>query len=108
MTRFEQLDIQQFEQEVRARFDEMAELLVRKRKSYGPSNLVRFGPIGIAIRAGDKVDRLATMCQNNEQSTADGESMEDAWMDLIGYGVLGLMLTQMEREPTTPTHVIDF
>jgi hypothetical protein len=72
-------------------FDEMIGLLVKKRKAYGPGNLVRFGAIGIVIRASDKIDRLANLLKAGETTSADGESIEDAFKDLVGYGVLGLL-----------------
>lgn len=72
-------------------FGEMTDLLIAKRRSYGTTNLTRFGGIGIVIRASDKIDRLATMYRNGETESADGDAMEDAWRDLIGYGALGLL-----------------
>jgi hypothetical protein len=71
--------------------EEMVNLLISKRKSYGLHNLVRFGAIGIVIRASDKVDRLATMLKAGETASADGDSIEDAFKDLVGYGILGLL-----------------
>jgi hypothetical protein len=71
--------------------DEMIALLLSKRKSYGPHNLIRFGAMGIVIRASDKIDRLATMLKAGETASDDGDSIEDAFKDLIGYGILGLL-----------------
>lgn len=96
-TRFEELSIEEFEREVRDRFEQMTQLLVAKRLSYGTSNLVRHGPIGVVIRASDKIDRLTNMCHEGATANVDGDTMDDAWADLIGYGVLGLLLTQLER-----------
>lgn len=72
-------------------FNEMIQLLLKKRKAYGPGNLVRFGGMGIVIRASDKIDRLANLLKAGETVSADGDSIEDAFMDLCGYGVLGLL-----------------
>lgn len=80
-----------FERELDTAFNEMIDLLVKKRQAYGPHNLIRFGGIGIAIRASDKIDRLANLYQRGEVESADGECIEDAFKDLIGYGVLGLL-----------------
>jgi hypothetical protein len=96
MTTFEQLTLSEFARCVEAINDEMAVLLENKRKSYGPHNLTRFGTIGIAIRASDKVERLATLLNAGNTVAADGDSIEDAWMDLIGYGILGLMYTRLQ------------
>ncbi len=83
--------IDPFEHNLRDAFDEMVELLVKKRKAYGPGNLVQFGSLGIAVRASDKVYRLANLLQSGEKTSADGESIEDAFRDLCGYGILGLL-----------------
>lgn len=84
-------DLEQFEKNLTEAFDEMKALLISKRKAYGPSSLIRFGGMGIAIRASDKIDRLANMYKAGESDSADGESIEDAFKDLCGYGVLGLL-----------------
>lgn len=98
---FENLTPEELGEAVTRHFDDMTSLLIAKRRSYGPHNLTRFGPIGIIIRASDKIDRLTTMCQNDTVASADGDTMDDAWRDLIGYAVLGLLLTQMQREAAT-------
>lgn len=95
MTRFEQLSIDDFNEIVGSVSAEMQDLLSRKRRSYGPHNLTRFGLIGIVIRAGDKIERLATMTKDGVDHNVDGDSMEDALKDLIGYGILGLMYYRM-------------
>jgi len=69
------------------------QMLIQKRKGYGPpSNLLRFGEIGIVIRTSDKLDRLQNFINNGEQGLTEGKT--DAWKDIIGYGVLGLMNDQ--------------
>lgn len=80
-----------FERELDDAFAEMKALLIAKRQAYGPSNLIRFGGMGIVIRAGDKVDRLANLYKAGETVSADGDTIEDAFRDLCGYGVLGLL-----------------
>jgi hypothetical protein len=84
-------DLVVFETNLRAAFEEMVALLLAKRQAYGPGNLVRFGAISIVIRASDKIDRLANLLKAGETTSADGESIEDAFRDLVGYGVLGLL-----------------
>lgn len=102
--RFEQLSPDEFQSELVDITDKMCNLLSSKRRSYGPHNLTRFGLTGIVIRASDKIERLATMTQQGVQESNDGDSMEDALMDLIGYGILGLMyyrLNVMEKPDGT-------
>lgn len=72
-------------------FGRMIDLLCLKRASYGPGNLIRFGAIGIVVRASDKIERLANMHRDGADANPDGDTAEDAWRDLIGYGVLGLL-----------------
>ena len=90
-TKFETLTIQQFADMVMDEYDAMTNLLRSKRESYGPSNLTRFGTLGILIRASDKVERLSTLLQSGETTSADGDSIEDAWKDLLGYATLALV-----------------
>lgn len=97
-TRFEDMDDDKFEAALRDQFDKMADLLMSKRRSYGRSNLTTFGAIGIIVRASDKIQRLKTMSESGMDRNVDGDSMDDAWRDLIGYGVLGLIYTRLERD----------
>lgn len=92
-------DLAQFEANLRDAFEEMVRLLVAKRRSYGPANLVRFGSAGIVIRAGDKVDRLWRLVQSGSSVSADGDTIDDAFRDLVGYGVLGLLHRQGNLVP---------
>lgn len=68
---------------------EAVELLERKRRDYGPYNLKRFGEKGIVIRLGDKFDRLVNLVVVGKEPA--NEAVEDTWMDVIGYGILGLL-----------------
>jgi hypothetical protein len=88
---FETLTIEEFEREAAAAADDLVALLVSKRKSYGPANLTRFGLVGIAIRASDKVERIATMTREGVVASDDGDSLDDAFRDLAGYGLLGVI-----------------
>ncbi len=92
---FEQQSIDEFSDSTMEAFEEMRDLLVSKRQSYGPHSLTRFGLTGIVIRASDKIERLVTMAQSGTTENADGDSMEDALKDLIGYGLLGLLYYRM-------------
>jgi hypothetical protein len=88
---------EQFEERLNHAAVEIIALLMKKRRAYGASNLLRFGPVGIAIRASDKIDRLANMLQDGEAIGGE-EGIEDAWMDLIGYGLLGLLDYRERRQ----------
>lgn len=62
----------------------VARLLARKRVDYGCNNIVEFGQIGIAIRAMDKYHRIVNITKRDGE-TAVGESIDDAYVDIIGY-----------------------
>jgi hypothetical protein len=88
----------QFEEDLTRQFRDMRSLLVKKRQSYGNQNLVKFGTFGIVVRMSDKIERLVTMHRDGTSENADGDSMKDAFRDLIGYGVLALLLMEEDEE----------
>lgn len=85
-------EIQQFRDQLTRVFTDMTDLLVRKRESYGPGNLTRFGTFGIVVRASDKIERLVNMHEAGATANPDGDSMKDAFRDLIGYAALALLM----------------
>ena len=46
---------------------------------------------GIQIRLNDKVNRLKNLFKNGENFVKD-ESVEDTFMDIANYGIIGLLL----------------
>ena len=88
---FETLDADMFEQQLRDEAETIIELLVAKRKSYGSKNFTEFGDLGVLIRMNDKFKRLIHMQQSNLSTTEVGESVEDAYSDIIGYSLLVLL-----------------
>lgn len=83
--------------------NDMAALLIKKQKDYGPLNILEFGQVGLIVRMFDKVARLKNLISKSK-STSDllssnsvaNESIIDTLMDLIGYSTIGLML--LERD----------
>lgn len=90
-------DLDIFERNVRSIFEDMTELLVSKRRSYGPSNLVEDGGYGILIRDSDKTSRLRTMYKSGTYANDDGDSMMDAWRDKLGYATLAILMETEEH-----------
>lgn len=93
---FENMSIEQFNDEVAYILDGINDLLTRKRQSYGPGNLTRHGEVGIIVRMGDKMQRLDNyaeklMSGRVEEVFADGESIQDCYRDIIGYATLALL-----------------
>jgi len=85
-----------FEQDVDDVVKEVKELLLRKRNDYGTENISRFGELGVVIRLSDKLDRLINLVVKPKLSGEGGnavnnEPVDDTWLDIIGYGILGLL-----------------
>jgi hypothetical protein len=70
---------------------EYLELWKTKQNSYGPGNIAAFGDAGCAIRAMDKVQRLRRHYFLGKDVTLANETIEDTWLDLLGYAAMGLM-----------------
>jgi len=64
--------------------------LCSKQNDYGPDNIARFSHKGLILRLHDKVARLENLVANNRAAT--NEPVEDTYMDIIGYSIIGLML----------------
>lgn len=72
--------------------DEMKDLIKAKNRTYGDTNIIKMGKLGVLTRIEEKVERLRHMIENNID---DKESKEDSWKDIAGFGIIGVML---ERE----------
>lgn len=73
--------------------DEVTQTIIRKQKDYGPNNIRKspFGPlIGLTIRIYDKVARLANLSTSSRKP--ENESLRDTFLDIAGYGIIGLMI----------------
>ena len=67
---------------------EIADLVIKKQKDYGHENILAFGELGILIRTNDKMARLKNLI-GKEGVT---EPRLDAWVDIVGYGIIALLL----------------
>ncbi len=67
---------------------EIADVVINKQRDYGKDNILAFGELGVLIRANDKIARLKNLL-NKEGVT---EPRIDAWVDIIGYGIVALLL----------------
>lgn len=65
--------------------DEVLELVAERGRKYGPGNIREFGELGVLVRLSDKLSRL----RHTTENFAD-ETSADSWMDVIGYGLIGL------------------
>lgn len=73
---------------------ELADLAYRtvcsKQADYGHANIDRFGIEGIKVRLSDKICRINNLAARDPQN----ESLFDSWLDIVGYCVIGLMVTE--------------
>ncbi len=76
-------------------YAEALEVLIKKQLDYGPKNISNSpgGPMmGLTVRLHDKISRLAHLLENNIDP--NNESIEDTFLDIANYGMIGLMITQ--------------
>jgi len=71
--------------------NEIADMLDRKQRSYGPRNILKFGAAGLAVRMWDKVARFVNIRSRKHQDYYF-ESFEDTKIDMVGYVVVAVML----------------
>ena len=67
---------------------EVADLVIEKQHDYGKDNILAFGEFGVLVRTNDKIARLKNLI-GKEGIT---EPRIDAWVDIIGYGIIALLL----------------
>lgn len=64
--------------------------VTKKQIDYGTGNVLAFGHVGLIVRQSDKIARLKNLIAKDSNGTV--EPMADAWLDLVGYSLVGLML----------------
>ena len=77
-------------EEVLERLGAYALMFYRKQLDYGVENISKFGKLGVLVRLNDKIERLNSLWR--EGAVPEHESVEDTLYDIIGYGVIGLLL----------------
>ena len=82
--------------------EEMYEIFARKHMDYGLNNIAlggnltnqedkKFSLTGLCIRLTDKISRLKNLLINGK-NFVEGESMEDTFIDIANYGIIGLLV----------------
>ncbi len=74
---------------------EALELFTRKNKDYGDA-FATYGPIGVLVRLGDKIQRLLSIT-NNGITLVSNESLRDTLMDLHNYSAMSIMLMDSDK-----------
>lgn len=75
---------------------EASKLFERKNKDYGDA-FANYGPIGVIVRMGDKINRL-TSVTNNGINLIKTESIRDTLIDLHNYAAMAIMLMDEKNE----------
>lgn len=90
-----------FEEDVLALYQEAYQLLLKKHKDYGPKNISEApgGALnGLLVRMHDKMARLKHLTYNKPGQTPNYESVEDTFIDIANYAIIGLMVLQGKWE----------
>ena len=66
------------------------ELFKRKNADYGDS-FANYGPVGVIVRMGDKIQRLSSVSKNGVV-LVNNESLRDTLIDLHNYAAMAIML----------------
>ena len=75
------------------------ELFKKKNADYGDS-FANFGPIGVIVRMGDKINRLSSVT-NNGVNLVNNESVRDTLIDLHNYAAMAIMLLDEKKYRNT-------
>ena len=79
-----------FEQACRDVATTIVTTVISKQHDYGHDNILAFREQGIVVRLWDKVSRLKNLI--GSKGLPQNESIEDTFMDIAGYAIIGLML----------------
>jgi hypothetical protein len=75
---------------------ESLELFRRKNMDYGDA-FATYGPVGVIVRMGDKIQRLLSVSKKGIYFI-DSESLRDTLIDLHNYSAMAIMLIDEERD----------
>lgn len=72
---------------------EYLSLWKNKQRKYGHNNIASMGKPGLVIRMNDKLQRLKRFVFEGVTGDVEG-SEEDAWLDMAGYALMGVMVNR--------------
>ncbi len=79
---------------------EARELFARKNKDYGDA-FATYGPVGVIVRIGDKIQRL-TNVSSNGIALVSTETLRDTLIDLHNYAAMAVLLMDEEKINSPP------
>ena len=75
---------------------EAFQLFKKKNQDYGDA-FATFGPVGVIVRMGDKINRLTSVSKNGV-NLVDNESLRDTLIDLHNYSAMAIMLLDEKKD----------
>ena len=75
---------------------EAFELFKKKNQDYGDA-FATFGPVGVIVRMGDKINRLTSVSKNGV-NLVDNESLRDTLIDLHNYSAMAIILLDEDNK----------
>tara|TARA_R110001632_G_scaffold52018_7_gene129294 strand:+ start:326 stop:598 length:273 start_codon:yes stop_codon:yes gene_type:complete len=75
---------------------EAFQLFKKKNEDYGDA-FATFGPVGVIVRMGDKINRLTSVTKNGV-NLVDNESLRDTLIDLHNYSAMTIMLLDEDNK----------
>ena len=85
--------------------EEAAKLFERKNKDYGDA-FANYGPIGVIVRMGDKINRLSSVT-NNGINLVKTESIRDTLIDLHNYSAMAIMLMDEDKKDISQNRYLE-
>ena len=76
------------------------ELFKKKNADYGDS-FANYGPVGVIVRMGDKINRLSSITQKGV-NLVDTECTRDTLIDLHNYAAMAIMLLDEKKKVQHP------
>ena len=76
--------------------NEARTLFEKKNKDYGDA-FANYGPIGVIVRLGDKINRLSSITNSNI-SLVKTETVRDTLIDLHNYAAMAIMLLDENKK----------
>ena len=82
---------------------EQYELFLHKQHDYGPGNIsvgtqlitpdeVHLSLTGLWFRMNDKIQRLKNLLMSGRKNAVEGETVEDAYLDVSNYGIMATIV----------------
>jgi len=71
------------------------ELFKRKNTDYGDA-FANYGPVGVIVRMGDKINRLMNVTKSSVTMVID-EGLRDTLIDLHNYSAMAIMLMDEKK-----------